>query len=138
MRIDLVKALLDLMVSYDRTPFPANAVEAWLPVLDNIDYADAAQAVNEHYTSLGARDSQGQTRRILPADVKQRATAIREARERKLGMLRPKLPAGRVGSSGRPAHVEALLAETRAKLARLESEQAPVIASRMRHERVAA
>ncbi len=93
MKIELVRDLLDLMVSYDRTPFPPAAVRAWLPVLEDIDYADAVQAVNEHYTSLGARDGQGQTRRILPADVKHRATAIREARERKLGMARSHLRA---------------------------------------------
>lgn len=138
MRIDLVQALLDLMVSYDRTPFPANAVEAWLPILDPIDYDDAVQAVNEHYVSLGARDSQGQVRRILPADVKQRATAIREARQRKINMMRPRLPGPRVGSADRPAEVEAILAAARAKVAKRQTDRAELVARSMRHERVAA
>ena len=139
MNIELVSDLLDLITAYDRTPFPDGAVRAWLPVLDRIDYRDAVQAVHDHYTTLGARDSQGQVRRILPADVKARASALREARERELNRHRPKLPAGRVGSVGRPAHVERLLAEARQRAAAAETERAGLVRASMRRSaRVAA
>ena len=133
MNITLVREILDLIVSYDRSPFPDGAVRAWLPVLDDIDYEDARQAVIEHYTSLGARDGRGEVRRIVPADVRARAAATREARERVLGMSRPKLPAGRVGSTGRPARVEQLLREARDRVARAETERAAAVRAQMLH-----
>lgn len=133
MNITLVREILDLIVSYDRSPFPDGAVKAWLPVLEDIDYEDARQAVIEHYTSLGARDGKGDVRRILPGDLRSRSAAIREARERMLGMSRPKLPAGRVGSTGRPAGVEQILREARERVARAETERAATVRAQMLH-----
>lgn len=139
MKHELVKELLDLIVNFDRSPFPDGAVDAWFLALDGVDYRDARQAVLDHYGALGARDKNGAVRRIVPADIRSRAAALRDARERELNRHRPKLPAGRVGSTGRPASVEAILAEARAKVARRETERAALVRAQMlRNERVAA
>lgn len=133
MRLEQVREILDMVVSYDRTPFPepSTAVAAWYPVLNGIEFRDAEQAVIEHYSTLGARDSRGEVRRALPVDIKNRAVAIRDARERELNRARPKLPAGRVGSRDRPAEVEALLASARAKVAQAETENAAAVRAAM-------
>lgn len=113
MRLDLVQELLTVISELDRTPFPEGAALSWMAILDGIDFEDARQAVLEHYGSLGARDAGGQVRRILPADVRHRARAIKEARDR---ATRRALPAGkgpRLGSTGRPAAVLAELEAAR-------------------------
>lgn len=138
MKIELVEHLLDLIVSFDRSPFPDGAVDAWFLALDGVDYRDARQAVMDHYGALGARDKNGAVRRCIPADIKARAGALRDVRERELIRNAPKLPAGRVGSTGRPAAVEQMLAEARAKVARRETERAEYVRRQMRHDRVAA
>jgi hypothetical protein len=138
MKHELVKELLDLIVSFDRSPFPDGAVDAWFLALDGVDYRDARQAVMEHYGSLGARDKTGAVRRIVPADVRSRAAALREARERELNRHRPTLPAGRVGSTGRPGAVEEMLRQARAKIAQRETDRAEYVRRQMRPERIAA
>lgn len=112
MRLSLVQDLLQLITELDRAPFPEGAAVSWLPIMDGIDYNDARQAVLEHYASSTARDSRGRERRILPVDVRSRAIAIAENRMRAARRaLGP--PPGRVGSTGRPAHVLAELAAAR-------------------------
>lgn len=138
MKIELVEHLLDLIVSFDRSPFPDGAVDAWFLALDGVDYRDARQAVLDHYGSLGARDKTGAVRRVVPSDVKSRAGALRDIRERELLRSAPRLPAGRVGSTGRPEHVEALLRQAREKAAAAQTERADAVYRSMRRESVAA
>jgi hypothetical protein len=115
MRLDAIQDLLDLIVSYDRSPFGDGADRAWFAALDGVDYNDARQAVIEHYTSLGARDSRGDVRRVLPADVKSRALAIRDTRLRATARARAELPAAPRGLAARSPEAAA---ELRASLAR--------------------
>lgn len=117
MKFDQAKELLVLISSIDRRPFPENAAATWFEMLRTVDFDDAKQAIHEHYTSLGARDSRGEVRAVLPADVKHRANAIREVRNRAAQRHALPAPAQRTGSTGRPAHVEAALAEARRKAA---------------------
>lgn len=138
MKIELVEHLLELIVSFDRSPFPDNAADAWFLALDGVEFRDARQAVMDHYGALGARDKTGAVRRIVPADIRSRAGALRDIRERELSRHRPRLPGGRVGSTGRPEHVEKLLADARAKAAAAQTERAEAVRRSMRHERVAA
>jgi len=103
--------LLGLITAYDRTEFPPDAASAWHRALSSVDFDDAAQAVTEHYTVLGSRDSSGAVKRMIPADVKGRATGIRQARER---AQRRQLPAGSpetVGTAAQSARARALLRE---------------------------
>jgi hypothetical protein len=138
MKIELVEHLLDLIVSFDRSPFPHAAVDAWFLALDGVDYRDARQAVLDHYGALGARDSTGAVRRCIPADIRARAGAIRDNRMRELNRNAPKLPGPRVGSTGRPEHVERLLDEARARARAAETDRAAHVRRQMRPERVAA
>lgn len=118
MKFDQAKELLVLISSIDRRPFPENAAATWYEMLSTVDFDDAKQAVHEHYTSLGARGSNGDVRAVLPVDVKHRANAIREARLRAAQRHALPAPSQRTGSTGRPAHVEAALAEARRAAAR--------------------
>jgi len=138
MRHELVEDLLKLIVSFDRSPFPDGAVDAWFLALDGVDYRDAQQAVMDHYGALGARDKTGAVRRCIPHDIKSQAAKLRDARIRELNRSAPRLPGPRVGSTDRPAEVEAMLAEARAKVARRETDRAELVRRQMRHERVAA
>jgi hypothetical protein len=115
MRLDAIQDLLDLIVSYDRSPFGDRADQAWAAALDGVEYPDARQAVIEHYTSLGARDSRGEVRRVLPADVKSRALAIRDNRLRATARTRAELPAAPRGLAARSPEAAA---ELRAALQR--------------------
>lgn len=117
MKMDQVEELLALIQSIDRKPFPANAAGAWFPIMDGIRYTDAVQAVNDHYKSFGARDSRGEVRPILPVDIRARAHAIAEARARASARSALPGPRQRVGSVGRPQHVEAELAAARRAVA---------------------
>jgi hypothetical protein len=128
MKFDQAKELLTLISSIDRKPFPEGAAATWYEMLRTIDFEDAKRAIHEHYTSLGARDGSGNARSVLPADVKHRAKAIAEARAR--AAMRHALPAPTVrrGSVGRPAHVEAALAEARRAAAEASEKYAGVAA----------
>jgi hypothetical protein len=117
MRLDLVQELLQLITAYDRSPFPDGADLQWLPIMDGVDYADARQAIMEHYGSSAARDGRGRVRQVLPHDVRSRAKALQEHR---LRVARRALTAGdgvRRGSTDRPAEVEALLSSARLRAA---------------------
>lgn len=138
MKHELVEELLNLIVSFDRSPFPDGAVDAWFLALDGVDYRDARQAVLDHYGALGARDKTGAVRRCIPHDIRSQAAKLRDARMRELNRNAPRLPGPRVGSTGRPAEVERLLAEARARVARRETDRADEVRRQMRHERVAA
>lgn len=138
MKIELVEALLDLIVSFDRSPFPDGAADAWFLALDGVDYRDARQAVMDHYGSYGARGKDGAVRRCVPADIKARASYHRDNRMREMNRNAQRLPGPRVGSTGRPSHVEQLLAEARAKVAARETERADMVRRQMLRERVAA
>lgn len=116
MRPHEVQELLVLIQSIDRTPFPTNAHAAWYPIMQDIEYTDAVQAVNDHYKSYGARDSRGDARPILPVDVRSRAGAIRENRLRAQARHALPGPTERRGSVGRPPQVEAELLAARARV----------------------
>lgn len=117
MKPNEVEELLALVQSIDRKPFPANAHIAWYPILRDIGYPDAVQAVNDHYRSYGSRDSKGDVRPILPADIRGRAHAIAEARARASARTALPGPRERRGSVGRPEHVERELAAARQRIA---------------------
>lgn len=121
MRHDQLEQLLTLIVSYDRKPFPDGATEAWLPLMHQVTYADAEQAVHRYYGSPTARDDRGNIRQILPSDIRTGARYIRESRERSATQRGLPAPPVRLGSTGRPQHVEALLAKNRAKVAAAEA-----------------
>jgi hypothetical protein len=122
MKLNEVTALLELIQSIDRKPFPANAAPAWLPILHGIEYRDAEQAVNDHYRSYNARDGKGDLRPILPVDIRTRASALKEHRQRAEARHALPGPKPRVGSVGRPPEVEAELARAR-ELARQAAER---------------
>ena len=125
MKLHEVEGLLELIQSIDRKPFPLNAASAWLPILGDIAYRDAEQAVNDHYRSYGARDSKGDVRAILPADIRGRAHALAEARARAAARTALPGPRERRGSKGRPPEVLAELERARALVrAALERHQA--------------
>jgi len=134
MRHELVEELLKLIVSFDRSPFPDGAVDAWFLALDGVDYRDAHQAVLDHYGALGARDKHGAVRRCIPADIRTRSAALREQRERAL--LR-QLPAAPAPARGVAARSEATTALLRANLAKASAHGERVRAT-LRGERVAA
>ena len=117
MKLHEVEGLLELIQSIDRKPFPLNAATAWLPILGDIAYRDAEQAVNDHYRSYGARDRHGEVRPILPADIRGRAHAVAEARARASARTALPGPRERRGSVGRPEHVERELAAARKAVA---------------------
>lgn len=117
MRYEEIRDLLQLIVSMDRSPFPDNAARGWYEVLADVDFDDARQAVVDHYGSFGSRYSRGDIRRIVPADVKGRAAAIREARSRERTRNAPRLPAGPTGVPAQSPRSRALLAEARRKAA---------------------
>lgn len=118
MRHDQLEQLLTLIVSYDRKPFPDGATEAWLPLMHQVVYADAEAAVHRYYGSPNCRDDRGYLRQILPGDIRAGARYIRASRERteSHGRSLPVSPV-RVGSTGRPQRVEAMLAAARQKAA---------------------
>jgi hypothetical protein len=128
MKFDQAKELLVLISDIDRRPFPEGAAAIWFEMLRTVHFEDAKQAIHEHYTSLGARDGSGNARPVLPVDVKSRAKAIAEVRAR--ASMRHALPepAQRLGSTGRPAHVEAELARARLIAARASEKYAEVAA----------
>lgn len=123
MRHSEIEQLLTTIVSYDRKPFPDGATEAWLTLLHEVTFADAEQAVHRYYGSPSARDDRGNIRQILPSDVRSGARHIREARERSTpaGRRSVTAPPVRLGSTGRPKAVEAVLAANRAKVAAAEA-----------------
>lgn len=64
--------LLGLMAMYDNRTVAAPDVAAWLKVIGDLRYTDCETAVYAHY-----RESR---ERIMPADVRERVAAIRQAR----------------------------------------------------------
>lgn len=66
--------LLAMVQAFDRRTVGESDVLAWADVLHDIDHADAAQAVRDHY-----RDSHDW---LMPADVRKRVKAIRDDRLR--------------------------------------------------------
>jgi hypothetical protein len=117
MRLDLVQELLQTITALDRTPFPDGADMQWFQIMDGVDFADARQAIMEHYGSSSARDSRGKVRQILPHDVRSRARALAEHRLRAARRALPRGEGRRLGSTGRPAEGEALLSEARQRAA---------------------
>jgi hypothetical protein len=117
MKFDQAKELLTLISSIDRKPFPEGAAGTWYEILQHVDFGDAKQAIHEHYTSLGARDSQGNARPVLPVDIRSRATAIAEARARAARRTALPSPYIRRGSVGRPPEVEATVESARERIA---------------------
>lgn len=116
MKFDQAKELLTLISSIDRKPFPEGAAGTWFEILQHVDFADAKQAIHEHYTSLGARDSSGNARPVLPVDIRSRAQAIAEVRKRASERTALPGPYVRRGSTGRPPEVEATVETARAKI----------------------
>lgn len=114
MNIDETTRLLQLIESYDRKPFAPGAIELWATALDTVTYQDAVAAVHQIFR-INPRDERGNLRSLIPNDVLRPAQAIGEARRRKSAQRAIAAPPQRVGSTGRPAAVEALLAEARAK-----------------------
>lgn len=128
MRFEQAKELLTLISSIDRRPFPEGAAGTWYEMLRDVLFADAKQAIHEHYTSNGARDGSGNARPVLPVDVKSRAKAIAETRARAAQRTALPGPRQRLGSTGRPAHVEAELAAARRAAERAAERYADVAA----------
>ena len=116
MKMHEVETLLSEIQSIDRKPFPDGAAATWLSILDGVTYADARQAVHDHYTSFGARDGKGDARPILPVDIRSRAHALAEHRARVAQRNALAGPRERRGSVGRPPDVEATLETARATI----------------------
>jgi hypothetical protein len=120
MNLTETKELLALIASYDRRPFAAEAVGVWHGELRDVELEDAAEAVKTIFRTNG-HDDRGNVRTLLPADVRRPAQAIAETRYRRLATAANRKQIGapqvRRGSVGRPAAVEKLLAEARAKAA---------------------
>jgi hypothetical protein len=108
------RELLVLIESYDRRPFRPEAVDLWFNALRSVAAEDATAAVHQIFRISG-HDKDGNIRKLLPHDVVRPAQAIGEARRRKLAQAAISAPPQRVGSTGRPAEVERMLAEARAK-----------------------
>jgi hypothetical protein len=75
-----VADLLALIEGFERRPFPANAVDAWLAVMARVEYRDAAQAVTEAFDTAEPLKTP-----VQPGQIKRRAVVIRENRERVQG-----------------------------------------------------
>lgn len=116
MNIDETEKLLLLIEGYDRSSFKPAAIGLWSLAMGDVVYQDAVDAVHQIFRIAG-HDREGDIRKLLPADVKRPALAIGEARRRKSDQaaIAAAEPAKGVGSTGRSAKVEALLAEARAK-----------------------
>lgn len=108
------KRLLSLISTYDRRPFPPEAVDVWHLELSRVEYVDAELAVQTIFRTNG-HDDRGTVRTLLPADVRRPADAIAESRRRKAAQAAVEGVQVRRGSTGRPAAVERMLAEARAK-----------------------
>jgi hypothetical protein len=126
MKMHEVETLLAEIQSIDRKPFPDGAAGTWFSILDGIEYTDARQAVHDHYTSFGARDSRGDARPILPVDIRSRAHALAELRERS---SRPALPApkgwqGENGADRRSPQTQAALKWARERAAQAARQHA--------------
>ena len=65
-------ALLAQMATYDYRDVDPVIVASWLKVVGDLPYADAEQAVRDHYSESRER--------MMPADVRERVKAIRMAR----------------------------------------------------------
>lgn len=128
MKFEQAKELLQLISDIDRRPFPEGAAATWYEMLRTVDFADAKQAIHEHYTSHGARDSRGDVRAVLPVDVKSRAKGIAETRARAAQRTALPGPAQRLGSTGRPPEVLAELARARRAASRAAERYAEVAA----------
>jgi hypothetical protein len=111
-----VESLLKLITTYDRRPFLPGAAEVWFAELARVEYEDAAEAVRTIFRTNG-HDDRGNVRTLLPADVRRPAQAIAETRYRRMARAVIEAPKTRLGSTGRPAAVERMLADARAKAA---------------------
>lgn len=69
---DEIVDLLTLMASYDRRHLSKADVGPWRAIIGDFQFADAWQAVIDHYTES--------TEWIMPAHLRQRVSAIRQAR----------------------------------------------------------
>jgi hypothetical protein len=131
MNLNETKQLLTLIASYDRRPFTPEAVDVWYAELRAVEFEDAAEAVKTTFRISG-HDDRGNIRTLLPADIRRPAQAIAETRYRRMAAEanRRQLAAPQVrrGSTGRPAAVEAALAEARAKAAAAAEKYRPVAA----------
>jgi hypothetical protein len=72
MRRSEISLLLGVMAAYDRRTTGETDVAAWLDVIGDLDFADAVQAVKDHYRESSAW--------VMPADVRHRVKKIREER----------------------------------------------------------
>jgi hypothetical protein len=117
MNMNEVRELLALVEGYERTPVPPAALDVWFAELRDVSYEDAAEAIRHHYRTAGT-DKYGAIRRVLPVDVRRVAKGYHETRMRALARQALPAPTVRRGSMGRPAAVEAMLAEARAKAER--------------------
>lgn len=117
--MNLIEArdLLVLIESYDRRPFRPEAVDLWYNALRGVVAEDAIAAVHQIFRISG-HDKDGGIRKLLPHDVVRPAQAIGEARRRRTAQAAISAPAQRLGSTDRPAHIEALLIAAREKAER--------------------
>lgn len=71
---DEMAMVLGTIAAFDRKPFPAGAETAWMLLLGDVALADAMTAVRDHYATSG--------KAATPGDIRAKAIAAREARER--------------------------------------------------------
>lgn len=110
MRMDEATTLLQVISSLDRKPFPDGAEVAWCLVLEQVELADALEAVKRHY-------SQPQARPATPGDVRALAGHERDRRGRE---ARKALPAAPARCEDRQARVREISAMLAAKLGDLD------------------
>lgn len=114
MNLSETRQLLALVEGYERMPVPETALVVWFEELRHTTHEDAVAAVRHHYRTAGT-DKNGAIRRVLPVDVKRVAEGIAASRRRAEARAALPAPQERRGSTGRPAAVERMLAEARAK-----------------------
>jgi hypothetical protein len=72
-----VTDLLTLIEGFERRAFPRGATDAWLTIMADVEYPDAAQAVVEHFDTPEPLHAA-----VQPGPLKRRAKVIAEVRER--------------------------------------------------------
>lgn len=110
MKLVEVRELLNMISSFDRLPFPEGAAITWHEILAGLPFADARQAVLEHYRMPDPQ-------RVTPGDIRKRAAVLAARRA-----PRPALPAvPHRGERGEMAR-EAIREMTAAAVARHRAE----------------
>lgn len=105
-RTEIVE-MLTFIEQLDRRPFPPGAADAWLTMFADVPYADAMQAVREHF-------DQPEPERLIAGGIRRRAKVIAEVRERATKRQLPPAPV-----TCTPAVRDAALAEMRRLIARV-------------------